>query len=72
MTGCTACGAIAGGLRGQLDAGMLRTVLDQAGIADQGLAGAIDALERSARDVTVAGVAALEHDTVGRLIDVMA
>ena len=65
-------GAIAGGVRHELKAMVMRRALEDAGVLDENLARGFDAVEALARSTTRAGVEALRADTVGALIDVLA
>ena len=62
-------GAIVTGVRGQLKAATLRTAFDGAGLIDENLDQSIRTLDQASRDLSTAGVAAIQVDLIGRFLD---
>lgn len=71
MTGAAGVNAIAGGVRGQLDARMLRVALEQIGGVGPDLHRAVDTLETQAGELVRAGVEARELELLGTLVDLL-
>ncbi len=65
-------GAIAGGLRGELRAGLLQQAFRDAGIASEATERGFEQAKELGRSVTRAGLEAAKAEMLGTLIDVVA
>ena len=63
--------AIVTGVRGELNARLMRDVLDTAELLDQNLDEGFRAVEAAAHQLTETGIEVAKHEVVGSLVDVL-